>query len=81
MKIKIESEDELMEVAKEALHLLVNIRHYTKAWEETHGAELKNRKKHFEGRADEFLKKLEMEKSLRSDAVHISINNENQETQ
>lgn len=83
MKIKIESEDELLEVAKEALHLLVNLRHYTKEWETAHGAELKTRKKHFEGRADEFLQKLEMKKSHKSDTIKIEINNENknQETQ
>lgn len=48
MKIKISTEEELIEVATEAIHLLSNLRQVTKLWNESHGYELRNRRKYYE---------------------------------
>lgn len=58
MKVRIESEEELVHEFREALHILVNMRKFQKLWEDNLGVELKNRKKYWEGKADEFLLKL-----------------------
>ena len=57
MKIKVTSEEELVEVAKEALHILQNLRHWTKLWNAHHGSELRERKAYWEEKADLFLEK------------------------
>lgn len=58
MKIKIESEEELLQVASEAIHVLTNLRYWTMEWEREHGSELRSYKKHFEKRADQLLCRL-----------------------
>jgi len=41
MKITIQSEDELLKVAEEAIKIIANLRKFTKQWEESYGVELK----------------------------------------
>lgn len=76
MPIKINNENELLETAKELAHVLVNLRHWTKKWEETYGAEYKNAKKRWEKKADELIKKLELIKKMQQSEIKIEINNE-----
>jgi hypothetical protein len=73
MKIKIETDDELKKIAEELLHILVNLRHSTKLWSEHYGAELSNKKKRWERVADEFLQKLEVERSTDKKEMQIEI--------
>lgn len=80
MRIKVDSEEELLKVAQEALHLLVNMRHYQKRWHTEFGAILKNRKKEWEDKADTFLERLQMEKSFKSGSIKIEIDNSNEKT-
>lgn len=74
MKIKIETQDELKKVAEELLHILVNLRHSTKLWNQHYGAEFSNKKKRWEQAADNFLHKLEVEKSTDKKEMQIQIN-------
>jgi hypothetical protein len=60
MNIRIESEEELEDKFKKAAHILNNLRYWTAKYEETLGSELKAIKKRWEGKADEFLKELDI---------------------
>ncbi len=62
MKIIIKSEDELVKISEEALHILANLRKFTKMWNETHGVELKERKKYYEEKADNLIERLKITK-------------------
>jgi len=73
MNIKISSEEELIKVATEALHILSNMRRFQKAWEQDFGVELKTRKKWFEKRADDFLAKLQVPDHSRIHEIKIEI--------
>lgn len=73
MNIKIDSEEELYEVCKEALHILSNLRHFTKKWSEIHGVELKQRKEYYENKADEFLEQLQVGNPRHSRDIKIEI--------
>lgn len=59
MNIKIHSEDDLLDKFKKAIHILNNLRHYTKDWEENYGVESKMRKKRWEEKADKLLAELD----------------------
>jgi hypothetical protein len=74
MKIKVSSEDELLNVASELIHVLANLRKFTLLWEETHGVELKARKKYFEQKADELISKLQVEDHKHPSQVKIEVN-------
>lgn len=73
MVVKIHSEQELIEVAQEAIRLLLNIRHATKKWEENYGVELKRSKKKWEEAADKFISKLESKELNRNENIKIEI--------
>lgn len=73
MKIRITSEEELIEVATEAIHLLSNLRHMTKLWNESHGCELRNRKKYYEELSDKFLEKLKVTEHREAKQIKIEI--------
>lgn len=79
MTIKITSEEELKQVAAELLHVMVNLRHYSKAWHEYHGGALLATKKTWEIRADELLKKLEVEYTMNSTVKSYKIEIEKHE--
>lgn len=73
MKIIINSEDELISVAEEALHILANLRKFTALWENSHGVELKNRKKYYENKADELIQRLQIPDHRHPDQLTIKI--------
>lgn len=73
MKVTIKSEQELIEVATEAIHILNNLRHFTKKWNETHGYDLKQRKIYYEGLADVLLQKLQVTEHRQSNQIKIEI--------
>lgn len=74
LKIKIQSEQELITVAENAIKIIANLRKFTKRWEETHGVELKNRKKCWEELADKFIVGLEMPEIKVYEQIKIEIN-------
>lgn len=74
MNIKINSEQELINVAQEGLHILNNLRHWTKLWNAHHGADLRERKQYWEEKADLFLEKLDVSKTSQSHEIKIEIN-------
>lgn len=74
MKIKIQSEEELLKIAEQAIKIIANLRKFTKLWEETHGVKLKERKKNWEATADRFIESLTMEELHRNEHIHIEIN-------
>lgn len=55
MKVKIDSEEKLVHNMREAINIMVNMRKFQKLWEESYGVELKNKKKRWEEKADQFL--------------------------
>jgi hypothetical protein len=74
MKVIISSEERLIEVAEQAIKIIANLRKYTKLWEQTHGCELRNRKKYWEGVADGFVRSLELPELKQNDNYKIEIN-------
>jgi hypothetical protein len=74
MKIIIKDEDELINVAEEAIRIIANLRKFTKLWEKSFGVELKARKKYYEEQADELIKKLEIMELKRSELIKIQVN-------
>lgn len=80
MKVVIKDEDELVAITKELLHVLFNLRYYTKLWEWDHGSRTKATKKAWEVKADELLERLEMKKTNHKGDINLSINNDGQET-
>lgn len=75
MIIKINSEEELISVATEALHIISNLRKFTKLWEETHGTVLKERKKYYERKADELIQKLQVAEHKHPEQIKIEVDN------
>lgn len=73
MIVKIHSEQELIEVATEAIHLLNNLRHTTKLWNESHGCELRSRKKYYEELSDKFLEKLKVTEHREAKQIKIEL--------
>jgi inactivated superfamily I helicase len=58
MKAKVNSEEELHQMAADLFHVLVNLRHYTKRWKEHYGANNNNVKIMWEEKADLLIEKL-----------------------
>lgn len=73
MKIKIESEQDLINIAEEAIKIIANLRKFTKLWKETYGVELKQRKKCWEDIADKFVDSLPIEELKRNEQVKIEV--------
>jgi len=73
MKVTVRSEEELMELGSELLHILVNLRYATKAWERDYGANLRDRKKYYELKADELIQKLQLSKSHHAGQIKIEL--------
>lgn len=74
MKILIRDEQELVNVATELVHVLNNLRFFTRKWEENYGVELRARKKYYEEKADELLKRLEITEHRQSNQIKIELN-------
>lgn len=74
MKVIIKNEEELVKVAAELIHVLANLRKFTKLWNETHGVELKSRKKYYEDKADQLIERLQVEDHRNPEQVKIEIN-------
>lgn len=80
MRIIVNSEDDLVTIARNLLHISVNVRYWQKEWNEKHGGVLLERKKFWENKMDEYLKELGARKSNLLTEVKIEINNENTQT-
>lgn len=73
MKVKVTSEEELEKVAAELIHVLANLRKFTRLWETTHGVELKRNKKYYEGKADELIQRLQVPNHKRLHEIKIEV--------
>ena len=73
MKVVVQSEKGLIEVATEAIHVLSNLRYFTKLWNESHGFELKQRKVYYEKLADCLLEKLKVTEHREAKQIKIEI--------
>ena len=71
--IKVESEEELLKMAQEAVHILKNLRYWQSAWQTHYGGELLKAKKKWEQRADDFLSNFPQEKTNHADDLSIQI--------
>ena len=74
MKIKITSEQELIDVTTELIHCLSNLRKFTKLWEQRFGVELKERKKYYEKKADELIERLKVTEHRNQQQIKLEIN-------
>lgn len=81
MKIKVTSEQELVNVATELLHCLCNLRKFTKLWEENYGVEIKARKKYWEDKADSLLQRLQITEHRTQSQIKIEINGDERTTE
>jgi hypothetical protein len=59
MKVVIRSEEELAHEFREVVNALANLRKFTKLWEGNYGVALKEKKKRWEAKSDELLKRLQ----------------------
>lgn len=75
MKITIHSEEELIQVTKELVHVLCNLRKFSKLWEQEYGVKLKERKKYYEAKADELIERLQVPEHRQVGQIKIEINN------
>ena len=76
MKIKVDNEEELIKLAEESIRILANLRKFTKLWDESHGVELKARKKYYEAQADELIERLQSTNLQMREGIKIEINAE-----
>lgn len=74
MKIKVDNEEELIKLAEESIRILANLRKFTKLWDESHGVELKARKKYYEAQADELIERLQSTNLQMREGIKIEIN-------
>lgn len=77
MRVIIHSEDDLVDVTRNLLHISINLIHWTKEWEKYHGKILNDRKKYWQNRMEEYLEELGARKTQLLTEVKIEINNEN----
>lgn len=75
MHVKLKSEEELFELAKELLHVMANLRYWSNEWNTYHGSVLLGHKKKWEARADALLERLKTTRSEHLYDVHIKIEN------
>ncbi|PWT75789.1 MAG: hypothetical protein C5B59_08015 [Bacteroidetes bacterium] len=68
MNYRIDSEEKLLALAQRSTHLLVNIRHFQKKYEETGKQDFLIKKQKFEWQADELIKELNLDPSLKHQA-------------
>jgi hypothetical protein len=73
MHLKIESEDELKDIAAKLLHHLVNLRHAQNEWYEDRGSEKLRKKHYWERKVDDLLVELKAGKTHHQKEIHISI--------
>ncbi len=73
MKIKVDNEEELIKLAEESIRILANLRKFTKLWDESHGVELKARKKYYEAQADELIERLQSTNLQMREGIKIEI--------
>ena len=76
MKIKIESEEQLVEVCEEALHILANYLKFSELWEKHHGSDLNSRKKYYQRKGWELIKRLEVPEHKSVHEIKIEIKND-----
>lgn len=79
MKIIINSEEELKKVAEQAIHILANLRKFTRLWNESHGVELNERKKYYENKADELIEELKIKEHRNPSQININFKNKTNE--
>jgi len=77
MNIKVADEQSLVDLAAEAIHILTNLRHFTKLWGESYGVELKRRKKYWEERSDKLIETLKLSVIKKNETVKIEIDETN----
>jgi hypothetical protein len=77
MKIRVENEQQLFDLAEELLRITTNLRHYTKLWEESYGVVLRDRKKCWEDKADKLIATLQVSKLNRNETFKIEIDETN----
>lgn len=73
MKILIRDEQELVNVAEELIHVIANLRKFTRLWEETHGVDLKARKKYYEKEADTLIERLKVTEHKHPSEIKIEV--------
>lgn len=74
MRIKIDSEEKLLEVCRKFIHISVNMRYWQSQWKEHYGCVNRKHKEEWEEKMDKFLKELEVNYSKESiDKISIEI--------
>jgi uncharacterized damage-inducible protein DinB len=73
MKVKLNSEQELLSVARELFHVLTNLRHWSSKWEQEHGSDPLAAKKKWERKADDLLAKYQVTKTHIKQEIKIEV--------
>ena len=73
MRIKLTSEQELVEVSRELFHCMVNLRYWTGKWEQEHGHHNLAAKKKWERKADDLIVKYNLKKTQIKQEIKIRI--------
>lgn len=75
MRVVVKNEQELLELAKDLLHVLINLRYWSNEWHLHHGSVLLEHKKKWEKRADALIQRLKVSRSPNAFDVHIKLEN------
>jgi hypothetical protein len=71
MKVVINSEEELIDKFKESVHILNNLRHFTKIWQDHYGAGNNFKRVYWQEKADKFLDSLDASKTRSKEQIKI----------
>jgi CRISPR/Cas system-associated endonuclease Cas1 len=75
-RIEYSTDEQLQQMHAEALHVLHNLRFWTKRWDEHYGHEARTRKQYWQGKADELLNKFGFDTSkYMKESSNIKIEN------
>lgn len=73
MRVKLNSEEELVNMARELLHVMVNLRHWSTKWEQEYGSDLLAAKKKWERKSDDILAKYQVTKTNLKQEIKIEV--------
>lgn len=76
MKIIVHSEEELMQLAVDAIHILHNLRRTTEDWRLHYGSHRLSRVKYFEEKADDLFRRLHVKEANKDNPIKIEVKDE-----
>lgn len=76
VKVTVKTEEELVELTRRLLHIMINLRHWTAIWNEHYGTKNLHEKKKWEKRADELIQELKIKREHPNVPYNITVKTE-----